>query len=224
MTAPSTTTRPPIKLDPVGTLAHKQISDLQRAYLADRPTAVAALARLRRGAGKNPMAVPDLWGLIDTTALHDAGLSVWELEQAENALYVALPLWALHQQARGDGMHVREHGRELGAAVRKLMLELDNSGEINEPIRKRLVRAGNAASLPILAVRLREIVLLLRQESVALDYALLTDQLCRWQRTTERDRVRRAWGRSFHTRAKDPSLDPGSTTELSTATDPKDAE
>jgi CRISPR system Cascade subunit CasB len=179
------------------------VRDLQRGYLADQPRAVAALARLRRGAGKEIQQVPDLWGLIDTSLLHtpvkEGGPSPREedLTRAEDAVHVAVTLWALHQQSRRTGMHQRhrtETPAGLGGAVRRLM----PAGDIDETILKRLVRAGHAPDLPALAVRLREIVLLLRREDIALDYALLAEQLYRWQQPGGRDTVRRAWARSFH--------------------------
>ncbi|MEV0633808.1 type I-E CRISPR-associated protein Cse2/CasB [Streptomyces sp. NPDC050619] len=179
------------------------ITRLQTDYLNDRPQAVAALARLRRGAGKEFAQVPDLWGLIDTGPLHrtaeDGGrpLNDQELTRAENAVHVAITLWALHQQSRPKGMHQpnhREKPRGLGTAVRRLM----PPGDITEPVLKRLIRAGNAPDLTTLSQRLRDIVLLLRGEDIDLDYALLAEQLCHWQEPGGRDAVRRAWGRSFH--------------------------
>lgn len=184
-------------------LAGERIAAYQRGYLADESSAVAALARLRRGAGQKPERLPDLWNLVDTSPLHvpreDAReLSEPELEHAENALHTALTLWALHQQSRRDaGMHQRGgrgKPRGVGAAVRRMM----KRDEIDEPLRKRLVRAGTAPDLPTLAQRLRDIVLLLRREQFPLDYALLAGQLYAWQWPDGPDHVRREWGRSFH--------------------------
>ncbi|MFD8957213.1 type I-E CRISPR-associated protein Cse2/CasB [Streptomyces anulatus] len=179
------------------------IRPLQRDLLGDRPQAVAALARLRRGAGKDTSQVPDLWGLVDIGPLHDRPqdggrpLTEGELVHAEDAVHTALTLWALHQQSRGHSMHQSGHHpthHGLGAAVRQLM----PPGEIAEPVHKRLVRAGTAPDLPQLAQRLRDIVLLLRQHDIPLDYGLLAAQLYQWQAPGGRDTVRRAWGRSFH--------------------------
>jgi CRISPR system Cascade subunit CasB len=129
-------------------------------------------------------------GLLDLEPLYaDPHL---RKDAAENAVYTAMTLWSLHQQSRSTGMH--RTGLELGAAVRKLM----PAGEIDESVRKRFVRAGTAPNVPMLASRLREIVLLLRREDIALDYALLADQLYRWQQPGGPDRVRRDWGRAFH--------------------------
>ncbi|MBQ0849465.1 type I-E CRISPR-associated protein Cse2/CasB [Streptomyces sp. BH-SS-21] len=198
----------------VGQITGEIIAPLQQGYLKDQAHAVAALARLRRGAGKKYEQVPDLWGLADTGPLHDKPhngsrpLNEDELTRAEDAIHVALTLWALHQQSRRTAMHQRDRRDKptgLGAAVRALMPK----DEIAEPVRKRLVRAGTAPDLPSLAQRLRDLVLLLRGNDIALDYALLAEQLYRWQQPGGQDAVRRAWGRSFHAyRAPDNEPDP----------------
>ncbi|MGW5969488.1 type I-E CRISPR-associated protein Cse2/CasB [Streptomyces sp. NPDC055186] len=198
----TTVTAPVTPRERVARLAAGHIDDLQRGYLADRSRAVAALARLRRGAGREAGQLPDLWSLIDTGPLHQTPegarpMSESELVRAEDALHVALTLYALHQQSRRSGMHQPDrpdHRRGLGAAVRRMM----KPGEIDEPVHKRLVRAGTAPDLATLAQRLRDIVVLLRREDIGLDYALLAGQLYTWQRPGGADTVRREWGRSFH--------------------------
>ncbi|MFF2819682.1 type I-E CRISPR-associated protein Cse2/CasB [Kitasatospora cineracea] len=186
-------------LGPVGTLAGSEIGRLQKGYLDDRPDAVAALARLRRGAGKDIFTIPDLWGLLDADRLHaDPAL---DQDAAHTALYTAATLYSLHQQSRGTRMH-RPGGDELGTAVRRLM----PGGDMDEPTRKRFVRAGSAATMPVLATRLREIVLLLRREDITLDYALLAEQLYQWQQLPAGpDSVRRSWGRSLHAHRAKPA-------------------
>lgn len=191
----------------------EHVMRLQRGYLADESHAVAALARLRRGAGKEPHQVPDLLGLVDTGVLYGPLPGGWapreeDLVQAEDAVHVALTLWALHQQSKSMGMHQhdsRERPSGLGAGVRRLM----PAGDIDETVLKRLVRAGTAPHLAGLAQRLRDIVVLLRREDIALDYALLADQLYRWQQPGGRDAVRRLWGRSFHSYQPRQNSQPG---------------
>ncbi|MET9424648.1 type I-E CRISPR-associated protein Cse2/CasB [Streptomyces sp. NPDC006540] len=198
----TTVTTPSTPRERLARLAAGHITALQRGYLADHSQAVAALARLRRGAGRPAGQLPDLWSLIDTGPLHETPpgtrpMSDSELVRAEDALHVALTLYALHQQSRSKGMHQADRPdrrRGLGAAVRRMM----KPGDIDEPLRKRLVRAGTAPDLTALAQRLRDIVVLLRREDIELDYALLAGQLYTWQRPGGADAVRREWGRSFH--------------------------
>ncbi|MFD7234231.1 type I-E CRISPR-associated protein Cse2/CasB [Streptomyces syringium] len=171
------------------------INVLQRGYLGDRADAVAALARMRRGVGKPYGTMPELWGLTGMEALYEVRtLSEERTARAEEAAHTALTLWALHQQSHRQHRMHQPDGPELGTAVRRLM----PGAELDEPTRKRFVRAGTASSLPILAQRLRDIVLLLRRDGIPLDYGLLADQLEQWQQPGGLDRVRRSWGRSFH--------------------------
>ncbi|WP_371624729.1 type I-E CRISPR-associated protein Cse2/CasB [Streptomyces sp. NBC_01116] len=178
------------------------IARIQPQYLSDTSAAVAELARLRRGAGKRVHQVQDLWGVGGTEELArllDGRKEFIRLEYAEEAVFLASTLWALHQQSGRDaGMHdPRQH---LGGAVRALIRLKGASGEDEEdsPLRKRLVRVGTAESLDSVAVRLREIVLLLRGAREPLDYARLAGQLYRWQHRPDRAGVQREWGREFH--------------------------
>lgn len=224
----TTVSAPPTVRTRVADLATAQIKLWQEGYLKDRPKDIAALARLRRGAGRDAAALPDLWALVDTGPLHTplAGgrpLGERELVRAENALHAALTLWALHQQSRGVRMH-RPHTPQqpggLGAAVRRLMPPND----IDEPVLKRLVRAGTAPDLTSLAQRLRELVVLLRREDIAVDYGLLAGQLYAWQWPGGADTVRREWGRSFHSRQQPADPTPATPDDItSPASSDKDA-
>ncbi|MFD7446719.1 type I-E CRISPR-associated protein Cse2/CasB [Streptomyces sp. NPDC059909] len=200
---------------PVAQATHNEIARLQNAYLADQAAAVAALARLRRGAGKPPHQVPDLWGLLDTSPLYEAEElkdREADLARAENAFHLALTLWALHQQSRGERMHLSGASRELGAAVRQIKGAEDPGG----PVRKRFVRLGSSRTVEELSDRLRELVSLLRRDSIPMDYAVLAQQIYRWQRPAARNAVRGSWGRSYQ------AYQPKKSATTDSGTDPKD--
>ncbi len=215
----TTTTAPPTARSRIAELAAAQITPWQEGYLRDSPKDVAVLARLRRGAGRDAADLPDLWELVDTSPLQARlegvrPLGEEELVRAEDALHAALTLWALHQQSRGARMH-RPHTYKrpagLGAAVRRLM----PPDGIDEPVRKRLVRAGTAPDLTSLSQRLRDLIVLLRRADIPLDYGLLAGQLYSWQWPGGADTIRREWGRSFHSwqepAAQTPSQSPDDT-------------
>ncbi|MEV5574466.1 type I-E CRISPR-associated protein Cse2/CasB [Spirillospora sp. NPDC052269] len=204
----------------VAKVAGARVRELQGGYLKDLSLAVAMLAQLRRGAGKVPADVPELWGMTGTEGLFDEvpELAKWESEAAwaENALFLALTLYASHQQShRNAPMHKPDV--ELGEAVRRLSGE-----EIDEPIRRRFVRVGAASTPEVLAYRMREIITLLRGAAIPLDYATLAHRLYQAQTPDGMAEVRRRWGRSFH--AFRPS--PAPSADASTGEDPtpKDAE
>lgn len=181
--------------DLVGQVVGDFVRELQDGYLRDTSAAVGRLAQLRRGAGKLPQDVPELWGLTGTERLYqDQTLGEERAVRAENAVFLAVTLYALHQQSRTtQKMHVP--GVDLGTAVRRLM-PVDR---IDEPIRQRFVRVGMAGSPEVLAYRLREIVSLLRRDSIPLDYALLAQSLYRAHTPDGLAQVRRQWGHGFHT-------------------------
>lgn len=199
----------------VGEVAGEYVAELQRGYRADHSNAVARLAQLRRGAGKLPEDVPELWGVTGAEQLYlQQPLTETEAARAENALFLAVTLYALHQQSRSQ-QDMHRTGVDLGAAVRQLMYETAGD-RIDEPIRRRFVRVGNATTLDTLAYRLREIVTLLRRESIPLDYARLARHLYEVQLPGGLARVRQQWGRGFHAHWPRPAAT--ATTEPSSTT------
>ncbi|MFI0350953.1 type I-E CRISPR-associated protein Cse2/CasB [Actinomadura sp. 9N407] len=190
--------------DLVQDAAGRFVAELQTGFLADRPSAVGALAQLRRGAGKLPQDVPELWGVTGAERLFAQENSFGDQKQetrAEAAYFLAVTLYALHQQSQGTPMH--QHGVDLGQAVRRLMPK----GEIEETIRRRFVRVGTAATPDVLAYRLREVISLLRGAGIPLDYGRLGRQLYKAQTPDGLSEVRRDWGRSFHTYKADQAND-----------------
>lgn len=194
MTSATTGLKRPVDL--VESAASRFIGELQEGFLSDRSPAVAALAQLRRGAGKLPQDVPELWGVTGAERLFaDEPLSGDDDQatRAEAAYFLAVTLYALHQQSQGSRMHKK--GVDLGQAVRRLM----PPGDLDETIRRRFVRVGTAATPAILAYRLREIISLLRGEGIPLDYGRLARQLYKAQTPDGLSEIRRDWGQSFHT-------------------------
>ncbi|MFE9334869.1 type I-E CRISPR-associated protein Cse2/CasB [Streptomyces sp. NPDC006925] len=204
----------------VGRTVHAFLEPLQRGYLLpkDEAWAVARLAQLRRGAGKAPEEVPELFGLTGTERLYGEKGPGPDSERADTAVHLAVTLYALHQQShRTARMHVP--GRRLGGAVRALMPR----GEIDEPLRRHFVRVAGATSSNVLAYRLRELVLLLRSESEPLDYARLADQIEQALDPGRRLKVRQEWGREFHSwrPPEDETATHSSDDGGSSATDPR---
>lgn len=122
----------------------RTIARLQAGYRDDVPAAVAAMARLRREAGREAYASPGSWGLDHFEALaearekrrreaelHTSGSvplvnssrfwtsSQQQEEREATSVHLAVTLWALHQQSVRDApMHLP--GWPLGRAVRRL--------------------------------------------------------------------------------------------------------
>ncbi|GAA5119020.1 type I-E CRISPR-associated protein Cse2/CasB [Pseudonocardia adelaidensis] len=216
MTTPAAATSPPPtepqpRLGPVGTFVDKQVGGLQSRFLRvpQDPGAVAALARMRRAVGKEPGEIMDVLEYTFTPALlngHPADDP--NPSPAERAAHVAITLFALHQQSRGERMHHR--GRGLGTALRRLHT---GSSAIPDPIVRRFRMLGTADSFGELTHHLRGVVQLLRTASAPLDYGLLAQQLHTWQ--DDPSRVRMTWGRQFY-RQHRPDTDLGASADSDT--------
>lgn len=191
-----TTESSTIGLPAIATIVGARIGKLQRGYLGDRSDAVAALARLRRGAGKPAGSVLDI---VEYTHAEEF-VRGWDDDApsyAENAAHVAMTLYAVHQQSQRKAMHVP--GRRFGTAVRRLAPDIRADG----PVARRFAAVGTADSFIELSHHLRGLVQLMRTARVPLDYGQLASDLWRWQMPGRAPQVRLRWGRDFHFLLKD---------------------
>jgi len=195
-----------MSLSPAGSEVHARIQALQEGVLADRPGAVAGLARLRRGVGKPAGSIQEILQYTVSEAFAPPG-SGDEPTLAEVAAHAALTLYATHQQSQRRRMHQRGWG--LGRAVRRL--HPHDFGDKVPPILHRFRALGSAQSTDELVHRLRGTVQLLRGAGQPLDYALLADELVLWQRPGGALTVRLRWGRGFY-RTPAPGADSDGTT------------
>ena len=69
----------------------------------------AALAKLRRGIGKKPGEMPELWGVFLNKMSPELFSRTGEPSRAEWAIYISLTMFALHQQ----GSPLRMRGKEV---------------------------------------------------------------------------------------------------------------
>lgn len=173
----------------------RTVAELQLRALrtVPQPEAVSALARLRRGLGRPPgfdftleryLQVPEhLLGYVpaDDTQASDA----------EHAVHDAVTVYALHQQARREGMHV--DGRGLGQALAELVRK--SSGP--EGVRRRFAALGTASTYHESIYHLRSLITMLREHEIPLDYGLLADDLHTLRRPAGRQQVQAIWGREF---------------------------
>lgn len=181
--------------DLVASTVASRITSLQGGYLGNRSGSVAALARLRRAAGKPAGSVLDI--LEYTYAEEFVGdPRDDEPTPAEIAAHLAMTLYAVHQQSQRQGMH--RTGQRLGRSIRALIADRDGVKYVDHAVARRFAMLGTADSLDELAHHLRGLVQLMRAGAVPLDYRTLTADLLLWQRPGVRPLVRLRWGRDFH--------------------------
>ncbi|MBB5874338.1 CRISPR system Cascade subunit CasB [Allocatelliglobosispora scoriae] len=198
---------------PLGDDVAKTVFALQNNFLRERQEAIGALARLRRGIGREPgfdytldgyLAVPD--DLLGDWLPDDGAAS-----DAEHAKHAAVTLYALHQQSRRERMHVDQRG--LGTAIAELSRVVGST----DGVRRRFSTLGTAATFGEALYHLRSLVVMLREHRIALDYGLLADDLRTMRRPGGRAQVQAVWGREFFrskpTRSADETTETESTEE-----------
>jgi len=164
------------------------------------------LAALRRGLGREPGAVPQMWRFY--TTLNADG----HRTRALRAEHLALTLFALHQQSRAQPMHRDDVG--VGTAMQALR----NSGKFSvEAVNRRFAAAATASSPNELGMHLRGLVTQLRGIGQPLDYTRLFHDLRDYHYPERVSDVRRRWGAQYFVWKASP-VDDGSGAEIGDTT------
>lgn len=161
----------------------------------------AALAKLRRGIGKEPGSMPELWELTLQDLPEALQGSGTEPSNGERAVHTALTLFALHQQGNPiQKSCMSKEGEPLGRAMRRF---IQRHPEREAATSRRFMSAVRADSYEELVWHLRGLIQLLRTEALPLDYVSLVQQLCKYQTAASRNQIRLAWGRQFYRKLED---------------------
>jgi len=156
----------------------------------------ATMAKLRRGIGKAPGSMPEIWdttldGLPETLTGKGSGPT-----RGEWAVHTALTLYALHQQGKDvKAQCMSKEGASLGVSVRNLV-DPDNSNE--DAVKRRFDAAATSNCLEEFSHHLRSLVQLLKAKDIPLDYPMLAKDLYWFQFPDAKDSVRLRWGRDFY--------------------------
>ncbi|MEU0853482.1 type I-E CRISPR-associated protein Cse2/CasB [Streptomyces flaveolus] len=160
------------------------------------------LRALREGIGREAGTHPSMRS-VHRVPLQSDGLD--RLPDRYIAEHHTLTLFGLHQHAASDPVH--RPGFGLGTAC----LLLRRSEALTEAaVERRLIAAATSQDLHELAQHLQQLVPLLRQANVGLDYSRLFRDLAAWD-GAGRNRVLRAWGLQY-TDPGTPALEDGEST------------
>lgn len=154
----------------------------------------ARLAQLRRGIGKTPGELPELWGIFLQTLPEELMGKGNEPSRAEWAIYTSLTLYALHQQGHSEPMNLQGKENSLGCAARKLV----HSDDAEERIMLKLSMAAQSDDMTELAYRLKTLIRLLSADNIQLDYIDLAKDLFLFQSEKHIDKIRLKWGQDFY--------------------------
>ena len=182
------------KSDMIYNFVNEKINLLQTGS----PWSKAMLAKLRRGVGKNPSDVPDIWDVTlngfpeELTGFEGSGNFI--ANEAEMAVHVALTIFALHQQ--GNQTSVNLYNRSFATAIRNLI----NSDKSNEnAIKRRFDAIITADTLLELSTHARGLVQLMKSsENTSFNYPLFAKDLYAFQYSDGQKRIRLQWGLDFY--------------------------
>lgn len=180
------------RLSPVGRLVDHRLGGprgLQERYRRNESQGRADVAALRKGAGRAPGELPEIWGLTQVPVSEAAGDAP---TREELAVHAAMTLYAVHQQSRTTP--VFRPGVGLGSAARQL---IGFGDEENPSARARFNALVTSATVAELYYHLRNLVSQLRSRDIGLDHAMLADDLVRFQRPGGAKSVRLTWARQY---------------------------
>ena len=138
----------------------------------------AELAKLRRGIGHAPGDLPELWGSF-LLEMPESFQGRSAPSAAEWAVYLALTLYALHQQGE-ENVSMNEKGCTLGRAVRLLAQNSAAAAQdwTESSVLRRFNALATADSMPEVSHYLRGMVQLFRRNEPKLGPGPLPDE-CR---------------------------------------------
>ena len=179
-------------------------SGLQNRYLHNEAQARGQMAALRGAIAREPGEVPEVWELTQVKVPDNAGDAP---TREEIAVHTAMTLYAVHQQSRTAPMF--RPGVGLGRAARELV----GRDEENPSAQKRFNALVTSTTVAELRHHLRGFVSQLRARDIALDHAMLADDITRFQRPNGAKQVRLAWARQYY------SLSPAGDADAAPRTD-----
>lgn len=158
-------------------------------------SARATLAKLRRGIGRSPGSMPELWEATLKDLPQELMGRGQDPSKGEWAVYTTLTLWALHQQGKDLRQQCMSKGGEsFGIALRRLVSDDDEE----KRIKRRFDAVSTSNSMEEFSHHLRGLIQLLKGKTIPLDYPALAEDLYWLQFPNTRDSVRLRWGRDFY--------------------------
>ncbi len=169
---------------------HRKIKLLDK----ETPWARGMLAKLRRGIGKPPGELPELWAATLAEAPQAWDGKGGKPSREQNAVHAALTLYALHRQGKNISMST-DKGNSLGGAAARLV---DADRGNFDAVKRRFDAVATATDFLELAHHARSVVQLLKGADIKLDYPRFALDLFYYQIPSETNRVRLRWGQDFY--------------------------
>ncbi len=152
----------------------------------------AALAKLRRGVGKTPGSVPDIWDITLENLPQELASKQGEPSYGEWAAYLSLTFFALHQQGKAGSMYAK--GNSFGRAISFL-----RGGNNEAGIKRRFDAALTSKNIKEFSYHARGLIQLMKAKDIGLDYPLFAEGLY-WFQVSDKshDRVCLRWAEDYY--------------------------
>lgn len=165
--------------------------------------AKAELAHLRRGLGKKPGELPELWGLFLEDLPKELQGHGKEASPGELAVYTAMTLYGLGQQGSDPGSKSASlEGISFGRACGKVV-GTDEKARVRMERKLKSVLASE--TVEDMATGIRGIINLMKDKDIRLDYPLLAADLYTCSYPEGKEWIRLKWARDFYRPDKDKS-------------------
>ena len=169
------------------------------AATANQGEGKAILANLRRGAGKAPGEAPEILGFLLTEMPEDFLSKGTSATREEWACYIALTLYALHQQGNDPVIAPMNTDKycSIGAALSALAAAYDDRNAKSR-LAVKLQALSSSKDMSELAYHLRSDIKLLKTKGIPLNYPQLAEELYDYQFAERRSGIFLRWAQDFY--------------------------
>ena len=159
----------------------------------------AMLAALRKGVGRVPGELPELFGIVLEDMPEAFFTKGMEPTKEEWACYTALTLFAMHQQGNDvtlNSMHIA-HNVSIGTAMSRFAGQAEDSNA-QKRMAVKLQALSTAKDMQEFSYHLKSIIQLLRSGGIALNYSQLAADIYEYQFPASRKSLYLKWGQDFY--------------------------
>lgn len=182
--------------DKVGKFIYRKLSQI--TALSDQGEGKEMLSLLRKGVGHVPGDDPKLLGVILIDMPEEFFSKGTEPTKEEWACYIALTLYAMHQQGNSPKLNSMNSGNKisLGKAMAEYALL---SGDSNAQQRMAVMLQALATSKDMkeFSYHLKTVIQLLKTKGIALNYPRLAEDIYDYQFEDRKSGIFLKWGQDF---------------------------
>ena len=174
---------------------YKKINKLKSDARQGKSGYKAELAELRRGVGHMPGELASVTGIL-LEVLPEKYFGFGNNPSYEEwAVYIALTLFAVHQQSNDiENELMHQQGESIGKAIAGLIRDEND----RDRIIKKMTIILKSKDVEDLSYHLKSMIYLLRSGNIKVDYADLAQDIYKFQIREYTDSVRLKWGREFY--------------------------